>query len=43
MKSQSLAGGVTLMDMLDSDRQEDVIPFRSVHNKTHLMMSTEWR
>lgn len=29
------------MDMLDSDRQKDIIPFRSVHNKTYLIMSTE--
>lgn len=41
MKSQTFAGKVTVMDMLDSDRQEDIIPFRSVHNKTYLIMSTE--
>lgn len=41
MKSETFAGRVTVMDMLDSDRQEDIILFRSVHNKTFLIMSTE--
>lgn len=41
MTSQAFAGRMTVMNMLDSDRQENMTPFRSVHNKTYLTMSTE--
>lgn len=41
MQFQAFAGRVTVMDMLDSDRQDDVISFRSMRNKTYLIVSTE--